>query len=137
MRSITYVSTATEAFGPPELLAMLGQVRPRNEQRGITGVLLYRSGRIIQTLEGPDEAVASVFDQIVDDPRHSDIFVVLHGAIEERQFPNWCMGFENMTDVAPAEGLTSFLDEDVDEAFGGDSSVVTRMLALFRSGAVT
>ena len=50
LSSLTYVSTATTLMSVPELVAMLEEIRPRNRDRGLTGMLLYSGGNIIQVL---------------------------------------------------------------------------------------
>lgn len=136
MRSITYVSAAAEGVSEPQLVELLGDVRAKNDRLGLTGILLYRAGRIMQTLEGDDDTVTRVFDQIVDDPRHRDVFVIINEQLDERQFPSWSMGFRHISALPARDGFSSFMDEDADRAFDGDSSMATRMLTLFRAGGI-
>jgi hypothetical protein len=71
---------------------MLATIRPKNETLCLTGMLLYSGGNIIQTLDGPDEAVDTTFASIVRDPRHRGVFTLLRERIDERAFPDWTMG---------------------------------------------
>ena len=68
-----------------------------NEQRSITGMLLYSDGNFLQVLEGEKEAVLQTFKHIEKDPRHRDVFVLLEQDIAERQFSSWSMGFKQLT----------------------------------------
>lgn len=93
-------------------------------------------GRNIQTLEGDDDTVAAVFDKIVDDPRHGDVFVIINEPVGQQEFPDWSMGFRDVTDMSDAElpGYSHFMDEDRASAFAGDdATVIKRLLELSRA----
>ncbi|MEP9363259.1 BLUF domain-containing protein [Nocardioides sp. CN2-186] len=96
MLSLTYVSSTKELLTVPELVELLESIRPKNDQLELTGMLLYSGGNVIQTLEGPDDAVQSVFASIQKDPRHAGVVVVRREQIEARAFPEWSMAFRNL-----------------------------------------
>ncbi|WP_193612386.1 BLUF domain-containing protein [Nocardioides lijunqiniae] len=134
MLSITYVSTADRLLSKPELLSMLSAIRPRNEELGLTGVLLYRGGNIIQTLEGPDEVVDTTYSKIERDPRHRGVLLLLREPVEQRLFPDWSMGFHEVSvaDVAGVEGYTEFLRRPATASLGDQAAPAYRLLELFR-----
>ena len=98
MLSLTYVSSTKELLSVPELVELLESVRPKNDELELTGMLLYSGGNVIQTLEGPDEAVLRVFASIEDDPRHTGIRVLKREQVETRTYPRWSMGFRNLSE---------------------------------------
>ena len=55
LRSIIYVSSATELFTSETLRDLLAVSRRNNAARGISGILLYWDGNFLQYLEGPRE----------------------------------------------------------------------------------
>ncbi|MET0953662.1 MAG: BLUF domain-containing protein [Aeromicrobium sp.] len=132
--SLTYVSSATELLAMPELLHMLAAIRPRNETLGLSGLLLYSGGNIIQVLEGPEDAVESTFRAIMDDPRHKDVIVMLRDPIEQRAFPDWSMGFRTIsrTDVQRVEGLSTFLQGPLATEFEDRAEPSFYLLQLFK-----
>ena len=132
--SLTYVSSATELLEMPALLDMLAAIRPKNEALGLSGLLLYSGGNIIQVLEGPEDAVESTFETIVDDPRHKDVIVMLRDPIEERAFPDWSMGFRHLgpSDVRRAAGLSTFLQEPLATELGDRAEPAFYLLQLFK-----
>ena len=67
--------------------------RARNLEYGLTGFLHGEDGIFIQWLEGPVAALEFVVELILRDSRHRDVTIFGRGAIEERQFPDWAMGF--------------------------------------------
>jgi hypothetical protein len=133
MLSLTYLSSATRLLTPGELTTMLVSWRPRNHERQLTGLLLYSSGNIIQTLEGPDDAVERTFATIEADPRHTGVIEVLREPLDERAFPDWSMGFNDISDadLDDVEGFNDFLRLPVDRAGPGQRHVQT-MLGVFK-----
>ena len=134
MLSITYVSTADRLLSRPELLSMLMSIRPRNDALGLTGMLLYRDGNIIQVLEGPDEAVDTTFAKIDKDPRHKGVLLLLRDQVQGRVFPEWSMGFHEVSadDVAGVDGFTEFLRRPSTPSLGEQAEPAYRLLELFR-----
>jgi hypothetical protein len=132
--SLTYVSSATTLLEESQLVELLTTVRPRNDALGITGMLLYRDGNIIQTLEGPAAEVERTFAHISRDPRHHGVLELLREEVAERRFPQWSMGFRNVgdVDVRSLEGYSTFLSEPAAQAFGGSTEPAYQMLRLFR-----
>lgn len=95
--AITYLSSATMPFTPEALTELLTSSRARNGERGVTGVLLHVDGGFIQTLEGPDHVVEETFQRIGGDPRHRGLLEVWRESIDERTFPDWSMGFREVS----------------------------------------
>ena len=107
--SLTYLSTASEAFTEADLEELLTASREKNHSRGLTGMLLYAGGHFIQTLEGPAAAVDDTYASIERDRRHRNLIVALREPVEQRVFPDWSMGFEVLTEDEAA-GLPGFND---------------------------
>lgn len=102
--SIVYSSSAAHPYDDEDLGALLALCRDNNARHELTGMLLYRNGRFLQVLEGPEDQLRRRMSIIAADPEHTDVRVLLQETIDERQFPDWTMGYE------PA---SESLDEDV------------------------
>lgn len=106
MLSITYISTAVYELDEQELLALLRQSRAKNAALGITGLLQYRAGNFIQTLEGPAPTVLNLMTSICRDSRHKHVVQITREPIPRRVFPCWSMAFQPLhtlpQDLAPA-----------------------------------
>ncbi|MFS0735161.1 BLUF domain-containing protein [Microbacterium sp. 1P10UB] len=118
--SVTYSSAATADFDDADLAALLAQSRESNERLGLTGMLLYRSGRFIQILEGPRQAVRDLVARIGRDSRHADMRILLEERVPARWFSDWTMGYEPIAasgEPAPAGFRDTFddLEGDTDE----------------------
>jgi hypothetical protein len=106
---LCYVSSAVKPFSQSELIDILTRSRANNARLGITGMLLYKDGNIIQILEGEESAVRSLYAKISRDPRHKDAILLLQGHEEQRQFPEWSMGFRELGPTEPID-LPGFTD---------------------------
>ncbi len=104
-----YASEATHDFSDKDLTALLQLAREKNTRQNITGMLLHHEGSFIQVLEGPEEAVQSLFEVISHDDRHANILLLSKRQIEERSFGDWGMGFACTTCVGE-KGLEGFSD---------------------------
>jgi hypothetical protein len=110
--TLVYVSAATELFSKEQLVALLKESASRNARHGITGMLLYKDGNIIQALEGPEKAVTALFEQIKKDPRHKSVGLILRKPIAQRKFPDWSMAFRDLSskELRELPGYSEFLN---------------------------
>lgn len=102
MNYIVYVSQARRPMSLTGLQELLDHSRERNDQDGITGLLVYRynpdfdRGNFIQVLEGRQGALDDVWGRISQDQRHHTIVTLHEGDAPERMFKTWSMGFKNI-----------------------------------------
>jgi hypothetical protein len=122
---LTYFSSAIERFSQSDLKRLLQVSRRNNGPRGITGLLLYRDGQFLQYLEGPREAVGTTYDHIKSDKRHRSARLVGVGRLEGRIFPEWRMGYKNLSGVRAdnTEGYSECLLANFQPLGKGDPSV--------------
>ncbi len=107
MIQVSYVSRTSEPMSTQDLLKLLVQCQTNNREHGITGLLLYGNGTFLQALEGDEQVVDALVEHIVKDPRHADIKILHRKEIDSRQYADWTMGFEQVTDET-IEGLANF-----------------------------
>ena len=67
-----------------------------NECNEVTGILLYFDLVFFQVLEGPREVLESLFEKIVEDPRHRDVTLQVSEPIASRLFPDWSMSYRKL-----------------------------------------
>lgn len=77
MYFLIYVSIARNALRSEELLELLRVSRENNMRDGITGLLLYKDGKFMQLLEGPEATVCATYSRIEKDRRHHDVTILL------------------------------------------------------------
>ena len=134
MLSLTYVSSATDLMSADELVALLEQSRASNERRGITGMLLYRDGNILQCLEGPEDEVRAAYDVISRDPRHRGVIVLAEEHVEQRSFADWSMGFKDLSgsDAGDLAGFNDYLCSGDLDYLGDRAQPVFHLIQVFR-----
>lgn len=110
-----YTSRMVRPMSDPELVDLLVDSRARNADRGVTGLLLYRAGRVMQMLEGEKKVVRSLYDRIRMDVRHQNVTNVWSSIAAERRFPTWSMGFD---DLEHHERPVPFSPTTVDRSVG-------------------
>lgn len=135
MISITYVSSAIQLCTPGELHALLQKSREANLKHGITGMLLYNGGSFMQAIEGPEDAVYQLYRNIQQDRTHHMVTTLLDQPIQQRAFPDWSMGFNDLTGQGrpSVAGFTNFLRDWRDrEEYANSASYARKLLQTFR-----
>jgi hypothetical protein len=110
MIRVTYLSQASEPLSADGLLGLLNQCHRNNTAKGLTGMLLFGNGTFLQSIEGEAKVVDPLIERISKDPRHRDIKIVRRDEITERQYSDWSMGFERVTEstLAAIPSLRNF-----------------------------
>jgi hypothetical protein len=136
MLCLIYVSSATRELMTRDGLAdLMRTCRANNEAAGVTGLLLYAGGNIMQVLEGDRDAVETLYDKIGRDPRHKHPTRMIDFGIKERQFADWSMALCDIGDLPPAEqarcrSLMASWGHEADPAGLGDELAI--LLDAFR-----
>ncbi|GAB4029144.1 BLUF domain-containing protein [Spirosoma jeollabukense] len=94
---IVYISSSKGLYSEDQLSNILEQSRQNNSFSGITGIMLYFNGSIIQVLEGDEERVKTLYNRIEQDPRHTGIIPFFSHPIEKRSFSEWSMGYKSLS----------------------------------------
>lgn len=135
--STVYVSSASGGgLSDADLADILRVSRANNQRDGITGMLLYKDGNIMQLLEGPKARIDALLGKIRRDHRHHGVQVLLDDQIAQRQFDQWAMAFRKFEtdDPQDLEGRSDFLDRAVaEEAFRSNPGRAFKLLLLFRN----
>lgn len=118
LRQLIYVSTLVDdARG--ELPAILETAVRNNKFNGLTGMLLYADGNVMQVLEGEENALYEIYQRIERDSRHHGIFILVDTEIDSRQFENWSMGYRALSaaeikDFPIAEQFFKFKETEIE-----------------------
>lgn len=105
MYTIVYISACSPGIGDHEIQAIVDTSRPKNERVGITGLLVHCKGNFLQVLEGDEKVVNELFAKISGDDRHLDLRHVDGRTIDQRHFPQWSMGYENVASIKLVDNL--------------------------------
>ncbi len=94
---IVYLSSSSGLLTDDTLAHILKHSQAKNRAQGITGILLYLNGSIIQVLEGEEERVKALYNVINRDPQHNQVIKLYSGSIEYRSFADWSMGYKTLS----------------------------------------
>ncbi len=133
MHALLYRSVARPGLLADDLNEIIETAQRRNRQLDVTGLLLHgrletlpsAPGEFLQWIEGPEENVQALFQDIKGDSRHSDIEVLASGPIGEltdrsntsaqvdlssgRLFLAWSMGLVRLSELpATLDGFLRF-----------------------------
>ncbi|PSR53586.1 blue light sensor protein [Adhaeribacter arboris] len=97
MYYIVYLSTAAQLMSDEELKEILVVSNANNRALNVTGMLLYHEGSIVQVIEGEEQTVKALYTKIERDSRHRGIIKLSEGQLEQRNFPDWSMGFRTIS----------------------------------------
>ena len=115
MIHLIYMSAATKDFNEDDLLGLLKECRERNKKLDITGMLLFKDGAFLQVLEGSEKDVDEIYNSILNDDRNAGNYKIEKTTINDRNFPDWSMGFENLSNryLSQLEGFTAISNKDL------------------------
>lgn len=132
--SLVYVSEGTHSYSAHDLQQILTKARETNSKLGISGMLLFKGGNFLQVLEGDREKVMTLFDKIVRDSRHHRVTVLFKGESEQRDFPDWSMGFHDLDspDTKKIPGFSDFLRTTLTTSDFTDMRRAKKLLLLFK-----
>ena len=136
MIRITYLSQATSNFSSIDLINLLQQCHLNNPKRGLTGLLIFGNNTFLQTIEGKKTIVEELIEKISKDKRHTKFQILSKQSIDNRQYSNWAMGFEKLTEqtLAGVPQLQDFALSDFNpEYLSSNASVIESLLERHRS----
>ncbi len=88
---VVYRSRAITPFSHDALQQLASFAQARNRRESVTGLMVYDECYFYQWLEGPVENVERLLTDITQDPRHSDIEILVRRAASHRTFSDWDM----------------------------------------------
>ncbi len=112
-----------------EISQILETARKNNSRASVTGALLFSADHFAQVLEGPQEAVETIFERIQHDTRHSDVTILESLTSEQRDFSEWSMAY-----ISPEEcALSPEVDVRLQQAMYKNSEAGQEVLDLLKS----
>lgn len=93
---ILYISTMKIQQSKEEIKEMLKLFQKRNNENGISGLMLYHDRNVIQCIEGNKENLYRLYNNISNDKRHYNIIKIIDKNITTRNFINWDLNFKEL-----------------------------------------
>ncbi len=114
----TLIELAYKSIRPrhvSEAMVVDGIVLPsirRNRELNVSGCLWVGPDCFVQLLEGPADAVDSLYERIEVDPRHSDVTLLVRQPIPQRRYKRFGMRLIDVSDHDDAESVIATLQHD-------------------------
>jgi EAL domain-containing protein (putative c-di-GMP-specific phosphodiesterase class I) len=99
LSSLIYRSQIHQNVDQEMIVKMVENANHSNQKYQISGLLFYDAPFFFQVLEGPEESVKSLFEKILQDPRHSNVVLLVNEIIKSRQYPNLGMHFLDLEKI--------------------------------------
>lgn len=135
---IVYVSRSTFTTMPPErgiepsVARILSQSRVNNAKRGLVGALYFGDGCFFQCLEGRTADVDRLYAALLQDPRHTDLKVLVRRPIERTGFSTWAMKYVPLD--AEMKALLRELGMPTFDPYRFDDATVAKVLDMLGTG---
>lgn len=132
---LVYVSFASKSLTEKELEGLLTEIREKNAQQNVTGLLLYNDLNFIQVIEGATGTIHNLFNAIERDSRHNNVVKLLEEPIKKRAFPDWSMGYRKLSKEQSSgiPGFSNFMyAENPEKLIKGSTEQVMYLLNSFR-----
>lgn len=105
---LIYFSEISEQARALEVGTIVKQSRINNAEHDITGILIFDGHRFCQCLEGDKEKVRQLMTTIMEDPRHTHLYIAYQDHSDEgRIFSNWNMAYGLAEDASVLEQLAT------------------------------
>lgn len=79
-----------------DIKEMLKLFQENNKKNNISGLMLYNERNVIQYIEGNNEELYRLYNNIENDRRHYNIIKIIDEKIIKRNFLNWDMNFKEL-----------------------------------------
>ncbi len=134
---LTYKSVATASPRPGDIDLLVDRARARNRSLDVTGMLLFEDGCFFQTLEGPPDALTTLWSSIQRDDRHERIEVLSEHMTAARLFSDWNLLLggrrDSIAQEAPAlpPAVADHVARLVELALNADDEALNAQIASF------
>ncbi|WP_338877007.1 BLUF domain-containing protein [Spirosoma sp. SC4-14] len=127
---IVYISSTP--LSEDELIRLTQRSQTNNRALGITGVLLYFNGSVIEVLEGEQEKVNSLYEVIKRDPRHHQLIKLYDHSIPSRSFSDWFVGYKTIsaTEMDQFKSLIPLMEKSAPQS-QNRGSVIMGLVKIF------
>ena len=137
MFRLIYKSRSTQPIDWDFIHELMGASEEKNEEAGITGVLLATRTHFLQVLEGDFDEINRLFMRIARDERHEQVQLVAFDCVESRLFGGWSMhaiGIFEFRESLVADLVERYGEEEGSVRFPVEDWKVLAMISDLRVG---
>lgn len=111
LSTIIYRSHISDDVAYKTLGKLAEKANQVNESNSVTGILLFNGTHFFQVLEGPEDAVVAIYEEICNDPRHHNLVELMRDYAPARRFGNVGMELFDLREYDPENVLQAVLDK--------------------------
>ncbi|MCS5449591.1 diguanylate phosphodiesterase [Enterobacter huaxiensis] len=137
LTTLIYRSQLNASCRSAQLAALVERAKIRNTGLNITGILLSNGHEVLQILEGAEESVVKLFNQIREDKRHTGVVELMRDYGPRRRFENVGMLLFDLEVTSPKEVLQSVLHYSKLESYLTSDDRVFKFIQSFITGKNT
>ena len=108
--AIAYVSTARDNMNKQEVTDLMKEASRYNEEKEITGLLLYNEINFFELLEGNKKVIEELFERIRKDSRHHSIIKFFDKQVYRPAFDGFMTDTINETNKFDKTALEGYLN---------------------------
>tara|TARA_R110002051_G_scaffold53405_3_gene100747 strand:+ start:1851 stop:2348 length:498 start_codon:yes stop_codon:yes gene_type:complete len=86
IKTICYISNICQNLTSDDIHKLKARIVIKNNQHGITGILLIKNGHVFQIIEGSTDYIDKLYLKIYQDHRHNGIIKLLDKTIKDHIF---------------------------------------------------
>lgn len=116
LKFVSYMSSQAQVLTSQDIEQLLFQIRKKNKELSITGILLLIQGKFVQYIEGETPEIDKVYEKIKVDSRHNELLLLDSGELKTRQFENWSMAYKKIGDDQVKE-ILGYTNLNLDDLF--------------------
>ena len=137
MYRLIYKSRSREDIDWAFVNALVNSSETKNEEAGITGVLLATRTHFLQVIEGGFDDINRLYLRIARDPRHDEVQLISFGCVESRLFGGWAMhsvGIFDFNEALVNDLIAQYGEEGGNVRFPVEDWKVLALISDLRSG---
>jgi hypothetical protein len=92
------------------------KARIGNNERGITGLLIFDGQRFCEYVEGSEDHLMALKERVRNDHRHIDMKMLHHGPLRKRRFTGFSLGYAEVDDSDVLERLSRLVGQSALDA---------------------
>lgn len=110
MYTICYFSKVAPHLTETQIQEILDYTHTQNNEKGICGILLHTLGNFFQVLEGDEAYLTDLYEnKIKKDPRHHNIFEVIHKEGSDPVFTSYSSQFLKVEDSEVLDDIKAYV----------------------------
>jgi hypothetical protein len=117
LKRVKYVSEFAAHLTSTDIEKLVSQAAENNIKNQITGILVASGHLFFQVIEGPADAIDTLFENIKKDKRHNNVLLLNSEHAAQRIFPDWAlkrfdMNSETLTQMEPLKAILETITEN-------------------------